>query len=85
MGIMPDFWIKEMAKTNNMINPFVEKLVKNVLSYCLSLTMVMIQELMKISKFLLMLTPQPLIQSSLIQVLLIEKVSIVLYLQIVLC
>ena len=37
MGIMPDFWIKEMAKTKNMINPFVEKLVKkNVLSYGLS-------------------------------------------------
>ena len=37
MGIMPDFWIKEMARKNNMINPFVEKLVKkNVLSYGLS-------------------------------------------------
>ena len=37
MGIMPDFWIKEMAKKKDMINPFVEKLVKkNVLSYGLS-------------------------------------------------
>ena len=36
MGIMPDFWIKKMAKNHGMIDPFVEKLVKNVLSYGLS-------------------------------------------------
>ena len=37
MGIMPDFWIKKMAKSHKMIDPFVEKLVKkNVLSYGLS-------------------------------------------------
>ena len=37
MGIMPDFWIKKMAKNFKMIDPFVEKLVKkNVLSYGLS-------------------------------------------------
>ncbi|MBC33655.1 MAG: dCTP deaminase [Rickettsiales bacterium] len=37
MGIMPDFWIKEMAQQEDMINPFVENLVKsNVLSYGLS-------------------------------------------------
>ena len=37
MGIMPDFWIKKMANSHKMIDPFVEKLVKkNVLSYGLS-------------------------------------------------
>ena len=37
MGIMPDFWIKKMAKNQGMIDPFVEKLEKkNVLSYGLS-------------------------------------------------
>ena len=34
---MPDFWIKKMAEKKDMINPFVENLVKsNVLSYGLS-------------------------------------------------
>ena len=34
---MPDFWIKKMANSHKMIDPFVEKLVKkNVLSYGLS-------------------------------------------------
>ena len=37
MGIMPDSWIKKMANSHKMIDPFVEKLVKkNVLSYGLS-------------------------------------------------
>ena len=37
MGIMPDFWIKKMAKDHKMIDPFVDKLIKkNVLSYGLS-------------------------------------------------
>ena len=37
MGIMPDSWIKKMSEEKKMIDPFVEKLVKNnVLSYGLS-------------------------------------------------
>ena len=28
MGIMPDFWIKKMAKDHKMIDPFVDKLIK---------------------------------------------------------
>ena len=37
MGIMPDSWIRKMAQEQEMINPFVEDLVKqNVLSYGLS-------------------------------------------------
>ena len=53
MGIMPDFWIKEMARKNNMINPFVEKLVKKMFYHMAFPHMVTMQELMKISKFLL--------------------------------
>ena len=37
MGIMPDSWIRKMAVSNKMIDPFVDKLEKkNVLSYGLS-------------------------------------------------
>ena len=37
MGIMPDSWIRKMAKEKGMIDPFIEKLEKkNVLSYGLS-------------------------------------------------
>ena len=37
MGIMPDSWIRTMAKEKKMIDPFVDKLEKkNVLSYGLS-------------------------------------------------
>ncbi len=37
MGIMPDSWIRKMSKEHDMINPFIENLVKqNVLSYGLS-------------------------------------------------
>ena len=30
---MPDFWIKKMAINHKMIDPFVEKLVKNEKKY----------------------------------------------------
>ena len=37
MAIMPDSWIKKMAKEQKMIEPFIDKLEKkDVLSYGLS-------------------------------------------------
>ena len=37
MSVMPDTWIREMAKTNGMIEPFTEKLQREgVISYGLS-------------------------------------------------
>ena len=37
MTVMPDTWIRDMAKTNGMIEPFTEKLQRQgVISYGLS-------------------------------------------------
>ena len=54
MGIMPDFWIKKMAKNHGMIDPFVEKLVKKMyyrMDYPLTVTMLVFLSSLK---FLLM-------------------------------
>ena len=78
MAIMPDSWIKKMAKEKKMIEPFIDKLEKkNVLSYGF-LLMVMMQEYQEILKYLLMLILQLLIQRNFLnQVLSIEMLIFV--------
>ena len=54
MGIMPDFWIKKMAKSHKMIDPFVEKLVKKMFCHMGCLLMVTMLVFQNSLKYLLM-------------------------------
>ena len=85
MSIMPDSWIRKMAKDKGMIDPFIDKLEKKMSYRTVFLLMATMQEFLKILKFL-----QTLIQQLLIpkvfqnQALLIEMLTLVLYPQTVL-